>query len=246
MHGKYHLFHFCLQVVLREHVRAHHSGPDPKCHGSMTPYLCKVCNDTFATSEEVVAHIVQHCDENTAQRRQPQTGPRKYKRRRKLKPHEPDMLTSPVAQRANEPFELLNMPSDSDDNTPKRKVVKRTKQQHRTNVEEGYQNVLKGFESSLQNINSIVGSTKPSNAAKNKLAKKVKKKDEKKVEAIASSSQQPSRPKMIHTQKTRVPVEIGSDGAKKGQKTKTMVTRTPKVMPAEHKMGIFPGGERNR
>jgi len=130
--------------------------------------------------------------------------------------------------------------SDSEDNT-KRKLGKKNKQ-HRSNVEEGYQNVLKSFESSLQNINSIVSNSKLN--TKSKLSKKKLRKEEKKQEAQASN--QSGRPKMIHTQKTRVPVEIGSDGAKKGQKTKTMVTRTPKVMPSEHKSGIFPGGERNR
>lgn len=226
------------QVVLREHVRAHHSGPDPKCHGSMTPYLCKVCGDSYGTSEEIVAHIVQHCDDNTALRRQPQTGPRKYKRRRKLKPFETNVIPPRMAV-TYEPPEPV---SDSDDNT-KRKLGKKNKQQHRSNVEEGYQNVLKSFESSLQNISSIVSNSK-ANPAKSKLSKKKLKKEEKKNETQTSAG--PGRPKMIHTQKTRVPVQVGGDGVKKGQKTKTMVTRTPKVMPNEHKSGIFPGGERNR
>ncbi|CAK9808973.1 Zinc finger protein 841 [Anthophora plagiata] len=227
---------FNQRVVLREHVRAHHSGPDPKCVGSITPYLCKVCGDAYGTSEEIVAHIVQHCDDNTALRRQPQTGPRKYKRRRKLKSHETNTML-----RMSEPYDMMEGGTDSDDNT-KRKLGRKNKQ-HRSNVEEGYQNVLKSFESSLQNINSIVSNSKL-NPGKSKLSKKKLRKEEKKNEAQASC--QPGRPKMIHTQKTRVPVEIGSDGVKKGQKTKTMVTRTPKMMPQEHKLGIFPGGERNR
>lgn len=238
-------------MVLREHVRAHHSGPDPKCVGSVTPFLCKVCGLSFGTSEEIVAHIVQHCDDNTALSRQPQTGPRKYKRRRKLKPHETntvvrknefsyDMMESGTSGGGNVGGGGGGGGSDSEDNT-KRKLGKKNKQ-HRLNVEEGYQNVLKSFESSLQNINSIVSNSKL-NASKSKLSKKKLRKEEKKE---TQSSNQSGRPKMIHTQKTRVPVEVGSDGAKKGQKTKTMVTRTPKVMPNEHKSGIFPGGERNR
>jgi len=244
-----------LQVVLREHVRSHHSGPDPKCVGSARPYLCKVpdCDESYSTPEEIVAHIVQHCDDNTAKTRQPPDGPRKYKRRRKLKPHE----TNTMMRRNEFSYDMLEGNgagisgigsatgiggggSDSEDNT-KRKLGKKNKQ-HRSNVEEGYQNVLKSFESSLQNINSIVSNSKLN--TKSKLSKKKLRKEEKKQEAQASN--QSGRPKMIHTQKTRVPVEIGSDGAKKGQKTKTMVTRTPKVMPSEHKSGIFPGGERNR
>ncbi|XP_070166407.1 zinc finger protein 420 isoform X1 [Polyergus mexicanus] len=239
---------FNQRVVLREHVRAHHSGPDPKCVGSVTPFLCKVCGMSYGTSEEIVAHIVQHCDDNTALSRQPQTGPRKYKRRRKLKPHE----TNTVVRKNEFSYDMTESTtggggsigggggSDSEDNT-KRKLGKKNKQ-HRSNVEEGYQNVLKSFESSLQNINSIVSNSKL-NASKSKLSKKKLRKEDKKE---TQSSNQSGRPKMIHTQKTRVPVEVGSDGAKKGQKTKTMVTRTPKVMPNEHKSGIFPGGERNR
>lgn len=251
--------------MLREHVRTHHSGPDPKCVGSATPYLCKVCSESFATPEEVVKHIVQHCDDNTALRRQPQTGPRKYKRRRKLKPHETNTMvrrneftydmtdadSGAVAGASNTACDAASISgvsggggaaggSDSEDNT-KRKLGKKNKQ--RSNVEEGYQNVLKSFESSLQNINSIVSNSKL-NVSKSKVSKKKLRKEDKKQEAQTSS--QSSRPKMIHTQKTRVPVELGSDGAKKGQKTKTMVTRTPKVMPNEHKSGAVPGGERNR
>ncbi|XP_020297739.1 uncharacterized protein LOC109862187 isoform X2 [Pseudomyrmex gracilis] len=266
---------FNQRVVLREHVRAHHSGPDPKCVGSATPYLCKVCSESFATPEEIVLHIVQHCDHNTALRRQPQTGPRKYKRRRKLKPHETNTMvrrnefTYDMTEADNGAIATANASntgagvsgggggggsgvggssgvggggggSDSEDNT-KRKLGKKNKQ--RSNVEEGYQNVLKSFESSLQNINSIVSNSKL-NASKSKVSKKKLRKEDKKQEA--QTSNQSGRPKMIHTQKTRVPVELGSDGAKKGQKTKTMVTRTPKVMPNEHKSGAFPGGERNR
>ena len=215
-------------------MRAHHSGPDPKCHGSMTPYLCKVCGESYATSDEIVAHIVQHCDANTKERRQPSSGPRKYKRRRKIKAHD-----SIPTSRVSESYDMMDA-SDSDDNT-KRKLGKKTKT--RSDVQEGYQNVLKSFESSLQNINSIVSNSKV-NPAKAKIPKKKVKREEKKVEPPVTAPL--GRSKMIHTQKTRVPVEIGTEGVKKGQKTKTMITRTPKVMTSEHKLGIFPGGERNR
>ncbi|KAH9644801.1 hypothetical protein HF086_007889 [Spodoptera exigua] len=48
-------------------------------------YCCVVCGRTLHSSAELVQHLIQHCDANTALKRQPQTGPRKYKRRRKLK-----------------------------------------------------------------------------------------------------------------------------------------------------------------
>ncbi|XP_051174296.1 zinc finger protein 729 [Leptopilina boulardi] len=246
---------FNQRVVLREHVRAHHSGPDPKCHGSMTPYLCKVCGETYATSDEIVVHIIQHCDENTALRRQPQSGPRKYKRRRKVKSHE-----NTTVQRVSESYDIMDGQSDSDDNA-KRKVARKTKapqqsqqqqqqqsqqQQNRSN-DENYQNVLKTFETSLQNVNTnIVATTitKVSPIKTPKVGKKKMKREEKKIEPPLNSTM--GRSKMIHTQKTRVPVEIGTEGVKKGQKTKTMITRTPKLINEGHKLGIFPGGERNR
>ncbi|KAL7294133.1 hypothetical protein TKK_0012162 [Trichogramma kaykai] len=229
---------FNQRVVLREHVRAHHSLPDPKCQNSLKPYLCKVCNETFSTNDEIIAHIVAHCDEATALKRQPQNGPRKYKRRRKLKNED-----------GTETFETVsdNVPFEFDDASKRPKIPRKTpiKQEKRqTSVQEGYQNVLKSFESSLQNLNSIVNSTKSSSKAK--APKKKSKKENQKavsnnnpvllpVDPVASSHA--GRPKMIHTQKTRVPVEIGTDGVKKGQKTKTMVMRTPKE-PQYHMLSL--------
>lgn len=84
---------FNQRVVLREHIRSHHSGPDPNYSHTTTPYCCNVCSDMFATSQDLIVHLIHHCDLNTAMRRQPQVGPRKYKRRRKLKPHELEIAT---------------------------------------------------------------------------------------------------------------------------------------------------------
>ncbi|CAB3261359.1 unnamed protein product [Arctia plantaginis] len=75
---------FNQRVVLREHVRSHHSAPDRRANGGPA-YCCVVCSRTLHSSAELVQHLIQHCDANTALKRQPQTGPRKYKRRRKLK-----------------------------------------------------------------------------------------------------------------------------------------------------------------
>ncbi|VEN41531.1 unnamed protein product, partial [Callosobruchus maculatus] len=87
---------FNQRVVLREHIRSHHSGPDPKYSNSMTPYCCAVCSDMFATSQDLILHLIHHCDMNTAMKRQPQVGPRKYKRRRKLKPHELELISGRI------------------------------------------------------------------------------------------------------------------------------------------------------
>ncbi|CAH2048562.1 unnamed protein product, partial [Iphiclides podalirius] len=75
---------FNQRVVLREHVRSHHSAPDRRANGG-NAYCCVVCGRTLHSSVELVQHLIQHCDANTALKRQPQNGPRKYKRRRKLK-----------------------------------------------------------------------------------------------------------------------------------------------------------------
>ncbi|XP_063536311.1 zinc finger protein 358 [Cydia strobilella] len=75
---------FNQRVVLREHVRSHHSAPDRRANGGPS-FCCVVCGRTLHSSAELVQHLIQHCDANTALKRQPQTGPRKYKRRRKIK-----------------------------------------------------------------------------------------------------------------------------------------------------------------
>ncbi|XP_073957052.1 uncharacterized protein isoform X2 [Choristoneura fumiferana] len=75
---------FNQRVVLREHVRSHHSAPDRRANGGPA-FCCVVCGRTLHSSAELVQHLIQHCDANTALKRQPQTGPRKYKRRRKIK-----------------------------------------------------------------------------------------------------------------------------------------------------------------
>lgn len=63
---------FNQRVVLREHIRSHHSGPDSSLNHSVTPYLCVVCSDLFATSQDLIVHLINHCDLNTKAKRQPQ------------------------------------------------------------------------------------------------------------------------------------------------------------------------------
>ncbi|XP_059052146.1 zinc finger protein 48-like [Achroia grisella] len=79
---------FNQRVVLREHVRSHHSAPDRRANGGPA-YCCVVCERTLHSSAELVQHLIQHCDANTALKRQPQSGPRKYKRRRRVKVESP-------------------------------------------------------------------------------------------------------------------------------------------------------------
>ncbi|XP_044754231.1 zinc finger protein 729-like isoform X2 [Coccinella septempunctata] len=90
---------FNQRVVLREHIRSHHSGPDPKYSNT---YCCSVCPNMFGTSQELIVHLIEHCDTNTAMKRPPRIGPRKYTRRRKLKPYEEDALCFDVQEEESE------------------------------------------------------------------------------------------------------------------------------------------------
>lgn len=229
---------FNQRVVLREHIRSHHSGPDPQFGHTMTPYSCGVCSDLFSTSQDLIIHLIHHCDLNTAMKRQPQVGPRKYKRRRKLKPHELEMISN----RVDNDHDVY---SDSDDRSKRRSTssstaaaVKKTKSSppaNKTTLDKDYESVIQSFESAIQNINSLVNSKPVTNRGR----KKSKPAVEMQQPAV------PSRPKMIHTQKTRVPVETVGEG-KGRHKTKTLITRTT---PAEHattREKAVSSGERNR
>lgn len=214
---------FNQRVVLREHIRSHHSGPDPKYMHSVTPYCCSVCSDMFATSQDLILHLIHHCDMNTAMKRQPQIGPRKYKRRRKLKPHELELITSRAEadggggggeeredQMVNAPPPIFSDQSDDEQSKRRKPKIKPQKNSPKQNLNDTYTDLYNSCSSAIENINSIVNS-KPQ--SKNKKMK------------IKLETSVPSRPKMIHTQKTRVPIEPGEDG-KVRHKTRTLVTRT--------------------
>lgn len=62
---------FNQRVVLREHIRSHHSAPDANYEGSMMPYYCTVCGNLFKTSVEIIQHLIEHSDANTESNRQP-------------------------------------------------------------------------------------------------------------------------------------------------------------------------------
>ncbi|CAH2215640.1 jg23837, partial [Pararge aegeria aegeria] len=89
-------------------------------------YCCVVCGRPLHSSAELVQHLIQHCDENTALKRQPQNGPRKYKRRRKIKIERPPSpmdwalpspspVASAAASRSPSPA-----PSDAPSHSPSR------------------------------------------------------------------------------------------------------------------------------
>ncbi|XP_018562296.1 zinc finger protein 33A [Anoplophora glabripennis] len=225
---------FNQRVVLREHIRSHHSGPDPKYTHSMTPYCCSVCSDMFATSQDLILHLIHHCDMNTAMKRQPQVGPRKYKRRRKLKPHELELISNRIEEDDNDNMDGMEETfTESDEERDRRKRTPRRPAKRpppapvspKDPLTETYTDLYNSCSSAIENINSIVNSKTTPTKAKPKKSK--------------ADQAMPSRPKMIHTQKTRVAVETGEDGRVR-HKTKTLITRT---QPAEIKSAT---GERIR
>lgn len=137
-----------------------------------------------------------------------QVGPRKYKRRRKLKPHELELMSAPVED--EEDVENDDNFTDSEEEKKKKNSTKKSKKTPSKVLDESsYSDVYNSFSTAIESINTIMNSSKTTPKTKKK---------------IKSEQSVPSRPKMIHTQKTRVPVE--SDGGKVRHKTRTLVTRT--------------------
>lgn len=89
---------FNQRVVLREHIRSHHSAPDPQNGTTLTPYYCSLCGDLFAVSQDLTHHLIEHSDQSTAAKRVQPTGPRKYKRRRKLSEDVPSTSSSAIME----------------------------------------------------------------------------------------------------------------------------------------------------
>lgn len=115
--------------------------------------------------------------------------------------------------------------SDSDEERKKKNTTTRKQKKPPQKVlDESYSDVYNSFSTAIESISTIVNNSKTTAKPKKK---------------VKSEQPVPSRPKMIHTQKTRVPVE-SADGGKVRHKTKTLVTRT---QPTELKSAI---GERIR
>lgn len=93
----------------------------------------------------------------------------------------------------DEDFENEEHLSESEEEPKKKPVARKPKKTQSKILDETYADVYNSFSSAIENINSIVNS-KPTTKAKKK---------------VKSEQQVPSRPKMIHTQKTRVPVDAG-------------------------------------
>lgn len=101
--------------------------------------------------------------------------------------------------------------TDSDEERKKKATPKKPrKAQSKVIDDPSYSDVYNSFSTAIESINTIMNNTKTTPKPKKK---------------VKTEQAVPSRPKMIHTQKTRVPVE-STDGSKVRHKTKTLVTRT--------------------
>ena len=186
---------FNQRVVLREHIRSHHSAPDPAHGTTLTPYYCSLCGDLFAVSLDLIHHLIEHSDRSTAAKRVQPTGPRKYKRRRKL----------------NGDSDNSDLVSVETNNARGKKAIKQEP------VEVKVINNILSLAFPIPQESSEFKLPDEIFQAVGKRAPLIKQDEEKKPVGRAAASS--SRPKMIYTQKTRVSVADGK------RKTRTMIQK---------------------
>ncbi|XP_058814258.1 zinc finger protein 91 [Topomyia yanbarensis] len=242
---------FNQRVVLREHIRSHHSAPDTKLGTSEQPYFCCVCTQLFGTSVDLIQHLIQHSDLNTAMKRQPPTFPRKYKRRKKLNAHDTEKASLSKGKRKNvtrvqgeqrsvgmtEDEELLKNPAEilleyGTGNSNKKLIASpkyinsfelltsasavRTKP---SNLDDSGINLL----SDVVLVNSLDTDLEAKFKPIKTESPKRRTTNASNIQTNASSLV--SRPRMIHTQKTRISIVDGK------RKTKTIITKDIKSQP---------------
>ncbi|KAK6625516.1 hypothetical protein RUM43_005815 [Polyplax serrata] len=152
---------FNQRVVLREHIRSHHSGSVCKPGYSTPVYLCPVCGIVTANSEELAFHLVKHSDDNTIRNRNPQTGIRTYKRRRKLNSYEYD------ENEFDESDFYIKKESETESALSDKEQAKKPagRKGARSKKVDTYSKFTKTFEAAMKNISSLVES-KPARKAK--------------------------------------------------------------------------------
>lgn len=170
---------------MREHIRSHHSAPDPVHGTTLTPFYCPLCGDLFAVSLDLIHHLIEHSDRSTAAKRVQPTGPRKYKRRRKL-----------------------NGDSDNSDFVTAETSIKVQKTIKQEPFDVDVKKKANIFDAAFEITNDISEFRLPDEIFQAAGKRVPIMKEEKKSPVKAFSSN--SRPRMIYTQKTRV-----ADGKRK-------------------------------
>lgn len=162
----------------------------------MTPYYCSLCGDLFSVSVDLIKHLIEHSDRSTAAKRVQPSGPRKYKRRRKLNG---DSDNSDLVS-------LSELPSQRANKIAKQELT----------VKDMKKNVL----SSVFPIPGEPTDFKLPDDIFVSIGKRVPvvKREEEKKSALRASTSAP-RPKMIFTEKTRAAATAGK------RKTRTMVQK---------------------
>lgn len=205
---------------MREHIRSHHSAPDPQNGTTLTPYYCSLCGELFSVSLDLTHHLIEHSDRSTAAKRVQPTGPRKYKRRRRLSDADiPSTSSSAIIETKFSPRAqskaIKQEPIDSPTTSPIKK---------------------KGLLTM-----SFASCSMPKNIVEFQLPDEIfetvsrdRKVEEKKTPLMMAGTS--TRPKMIYTEKTRVPVYDGK------RKTRTMIQKqvlggggNKKVLSGKHK-----------
>jgi len=199
---------FNQRVVLREHIRSHHSAPDPVHGTTLTPYYCSLCGELFAVSLDLIHHLIEHSDRSTAAKRVQPTGPRKYKRRRKL--NDDEMLPVDGKYPRIPPSKIKQEPADIESNSESNSSSNNHMIINNNNNKKGL--LTQSFESYVV----------PDRVIEFKLPDEIfqtvsrdRKNEEKKQQQVQTSS----RPKMIFTEKTRVPAFDGK------RKSRTMIQK---------------------
>lgn len=174
-------------------------------HGTtLTPFYCSLCGDLFAVALDLIHHLIEHSDRSTAAKRVQPTGPRKYKRRRKLNgdSDNSDFVTVETNQQRAQKI-IKQEPIDAD--------------------------LKKNILYPAFPITNEIADFKLPDEIFQSIGKRVPvvKIEEEKKPAKASGS----RSKMIYTQKTRVPV---ADGKRKSRTMiqKQVVKSKAKTTPA--------------
>lgn len=209
---------------------------------------------------ELIQHLIQHSDANTAMKRQPPTFPRKYKRRKKVKPdgeverggedgksrkkagndetyEESDQGVDEDEDLLKNPAELLLEYGAGNSNTKliaSPKFIDSYELLASTSAARGKP---PGLDDSGINLLSNVVLVNSSETEKK--YKPIKTESPKRRHG-SNPAQSGSRPRMIHTQKTRV---AATDGKRK---TKTVITKDIKSQPLNSSPEAYPALEFKR